>query len=167
MMHLLSLFLLSIYDCNNTFKIDSLGFSRNAIGWQIWSALLTYLPMRIMAYLSNWKRDFKHFFTLMKGALWAKHSVNLIVSRYGTAEDTPPPEETQLPPPICRVLTGLCLFDMGQQRCSTPRLAILEHFEKRLATLHGIYSPVLPPHQTLLRHFQSLPDDRLRFSEYL
>ena len=50
---------------------------------------------------------------------------------------------------------------------STPRLAILEHFEKRLATLHGIFSPVLPPHQTLLRHFQSLPDDRLRFAEYL
>ena len=43
------------------------GFSRNAIEWQIWSALLTYLLMRIMAFLSDWKRDFKHFFTLMKG----------------------------------------------------------------------------------------------------
>ena len=59
------------------------GFSRNAIEWQIWSALLTYLLMRIMAFLSNWKRDFRHFFTLMKGPLWAKRSVNLIVSRYG------------------------------------------------------------------------------------
>ena len=76
------------------------GFSRNAIEWQIWSALLTYLLMRIMTYLSNWKRDFKHFFTLMKGALWAKRSVNLIVSRYGTAEDTPPPEAAQLTPDL-------------------------------------------------------------------
>lgn len=76
------------------------GFSRNAIEWQIWSALLTYLLMRIMAFLSNWKRDFKHFFTLMKGALWAKRSVNLIVSRYGTAEETPPPEEAQLTPDL-------------------------------------------------------------------
>ena len=75
-------------------------FSRNAIEWQIWSALLTYLLMRIMAFLSNWKRDFKHFFTLMKGALWAKRSVNLIVSRYGTAEETPPPEEAQLTPDL-------------------------------------------------------------------
>ena len=41
------------------------GFSRNAIEWQIWSALLTYLLMRIMAFQSEWKRDFKHFFTLM------------------------------------------------------------------------------------------------------
>lgn len=76
------------------------GFSRNAIEWQIWSALLTYLLMRIMAFLSNWKRDFKHFFTLMKGALWAKRSVNLIVGRYGTAEETPPLEEAQLTPDL-------------------------------------------------------------------
>lgn len=61
------------------------GFSRNAIEWQIWSALLTYLLMRIMAFLSEWKRDFKHFFTLMKGALWTKRTVRVIVSRYGTA----------------------------------------------------------------------------------
>ena len=61
------------------------GFSRNAIEWQIWSALLTYLLMRIMAFLSEWKRDFKHFFTLMKGALWAKRTVRVIGSRYGTA----------------------------------------------------------------------------------
>ena len=38
--------------------------------------------------------------TMMKGALWAKRSVNLIVSRYGTAEDTPPPEEAQLIPDL-------------------------------------------------------------------
>ncbi len=49
---------------------------------------------------------------------------------------------------------------------STPRLAVLEHFEKRLATLHGIYTPSLPAHQCLLRHFQSLPDGRLQFLDY-
>lgn len=50
---------------------------------------------------------------------------------------------------------------------STPRQVVLEHFEKRLATLHGIYSPALPPAQTLLRHFQSLPDGRLSFLDYV
>ena len=49
---------------------------------------------------------------------------------------------------------------------SSPRLAILEHFEKRLAALHGIYTPTLPAHQCLLRHFQSLPDGRLQFLDY-
>ncbi|MDO4818631.1 MAG: DNA repair protein RecO [Akkermansia sp.] len=41
-----------------------------------------------------------------------------------------------------------------------PRAAILTHFEKRLATLHGVYSPQIPAHTTLLRHFRKLPAGR-------
>ena len=43
---------------------------------------------------------------------------------------------------------------------SHPRRAILLHFEKRLAELHGLYSPALAPHHALLRHFQHLPAGR-------
>ena len=43
---------------------------------------------------------------------------------------------------------------------STPRQAILHHFEKRLAELHGLYSPTQVPHHTLLQHFQHLPAGR-------
>lgn len=43
---------------------------------------------------------------------------------------------------------------------STPRAAILLHFEKRLAELHGLYSPTQSPHNTLLQHFQHLPAGR-------
>ena len=50
------------------------GFSRNAIEWQI--------------------------FTLMKGALWARRSVSLIVSRYGTAGESPPERQAQLTPDL-------------------------------------------------------------------
>lgn len=41
-----------------------------------------------------------------------------------------------------------------------PRRAILLHFEKRLAEQHGLFSPALAPHNTLLRHFQHLPAGR-------
>lgn len=41
-----------------------------------------------------------------------------------------------------------------------PRRAILLHFEKRLAELHGLYSPTQTPHHALLRHFQHLPAGR-------
>lgn len=41
-----------------------------------------------------------------------------------------------------------------------PRRAILLHFEKRLAELHGLYSPAQLPHHVLLRHFQHLPAGR-------
>ena len=50
-----------------------------------------------VSFLSEWKRDFKHFFTLMKGALWAKRTVRVIVSRYGTAGESPPERHAQLP----------------------------------------------------------------------
>ena len=41
-----------------------------------------------------------------------------------------------------------------------PRAAILTHFEKRLAGLHGVYSPEIPAHTALLRHFRRLPAGR-------
>lgn len=43
---------------------------------------------------------------------------------------------------------------------NAPRAAVLHHFEKRMAELHGIHVPGLPPHPALLRHFQSLPAGR-------
>lgn len=43
---------------------------------------------------------------------------------------------------------------------ASPRRAILLHFEKRLAELHGLYSPCEQPHYSLLRHFQHLPAGR-------
>lgn len=42
----------------------------------------------------------------------------------------------------------------------TPRAAILHHFEKRLASLHGILASDTPAHFSLLRHFQHLPSGR-------
>lgn len=46
-------------------------------------------------------------------------------------------------------------------------LAILRHFEKRLAELHGLYSPLQDPHLSLLRHFHSLPAGREELLEQL
>lgn len=40
------------------------------------------------------------------------------------------------------------------------RPALLTHFEKRLATLHGIYTAALPAHVSLQQHFQHLPAGR-------
>ncbi len=40
------------------------------------------------------------------------------------------------------------------------RPAILTHFEKRLATLHGIFNPAVPAHAALQQHFAHLPAGR-------
>lgn len=50
---------------------------------------------------------------------------------------------------------------------SAPRRAVLLHFEKRLAELHGLYSPAELPHHALLRHFQHLPAGRSELLELL
>lgn len=43
---------------------------------------------------------------------------------------------------------------------SAPRSAIIEHFEKRLAELHGLYSPGTDPYAALMHHFRHLPGGR-------
>lgn len=48
-----------------------------------------------------------------------------------------------------------------------PRRAILLHFEKRLAELHGLYSPSEAPHNALQRHFQHLPAGRAELLQQL
>ena len=48
-----------------------------------------------------------------------------------------------------------------------PRAAILHHFEKRLAALHGIHTPAMPPHAALLQHFSHLPAGRAELLEAL
>ena len=48
-----------------------------------------------------------------------------------------------------------------------PSVAILHHFEKRLATLHGIYSPEQTAHHCMQRHFQHLPAGRAKLLEAL
>lgn len=50
---------------------------------------------------------------------------------------------------------------------SRPRKAILHHYEKRLATLHGIFSPALPAYHALLQHFHHLPAGRGELLEAL
>ncbi|MBQ4613678.1 MAG: DNA repair protein RecO [Akkermansia sp.] len=48
-----------------------------------------------------------------------------------------------------------------------PRAAILLHFEKRLAQLHGLHNHLIPPHNALLQHFQHLPAGRQELLEHL
>lgn len=73
---------------NTQFRVTTTlhkGFNRNAIEWQLWSAMIAYLLLRRLAWLNSWKGDFKHFCTLTKGALWCQRPFEEIISQYGTA----------------------------------------------------------------------------------
>jgi hypothetical protein len=51
---------------------DFLGTSANAVRWQVWTALLVYLLLRYLAFLSNWSHSFSRLFTVLRSSLWRK-----------------------------------------------------------------------------------------------
>jgi hypothetical protein len=64
---------------------DFLGTSANAVRWQIWTALLVYLLLRYLAFLSEWSHSFSRLFTMLRAVLWKKWDVLSLLRLYGTA----------------------------------------------------------------------------------
>jgi hypothetical protein len=65
---------------------DFLGTSANAVRWQVWSALLVYLLLRYLAFLSEWSHSFSRLFTMVRASLWKKWDLLGLLRRYGTAD---------------------------------------------------------------------------------
>jgi hypothetical protein len=65
---------------------DFLGTSANAVRWQVWSALLVYLLLRYLAFLSDWSHTFSRLFTIVRASLWKKWDLLGLLGRYGTAD---------------------------------------------------------------------------------
>lgn len=73
-------------ELKQTLKLaDFLGHNENAVKWQIWTALLTYLLLRFCAWLSNWSHSFTRLFALLRSALWQKLDLSSLLEVYGTA----------------------------------------------------------------------------------
>jgi hypothetical protein len=67
---------------------DFLGYSENAVQWQIWIALLTYVVLRFIAYMSKWKGTFARLLTTIRGVLWSRFDMyDLLDKCCGTAPD--------------------------------------------------------------------------------
>lgn len=64
---------------------DFLGTSANAVRWQVWTALLTYLLLRYVSFLSDWSHSFSRLFTLIRTCLWKKWDLLSLLQIYGTA----------------------------------------------------------------------------------
>jgi len=68
---------------------DFLGYSKQAVRWQIWTALLTYLLLRYISFVSKWRWSFARIFTTIRGVLWSQFDLFRLLARYGTAHDPP------------------------------------------------------------------------------
>lgn len=64
---------------------DFLGNSANAVHWQIWTALLVYVLLRYLAFLSQWQQSFTRLWALCRSALWRKIDLLELLRGYGTA----------------------------------------------------------------------------------
>lgn len=80
---------------------DFMGYSENAVRWQIWIALLVYVLLRFIAWQSHWKHSFTRLFTVIRGVLWSCSDVFSVLERCGTARGVPrmraAPEQCYLP----------------------------------------------------------------------
>lgn len=80
---------------------DFLGTSANAVRWQVWTALLTYLLLRYVSFLSEWSHSFSRLFTLIRTCLWKKWNLMSLLKIYGTADGNfrylARPEQAYLP----------------------------------------------------------------------
>lgn len=69
---------------------DFLGYNENAVRWQIWTALLTYILLRFISFLSKWRGSFARLFTLLRGVLWSRYTMSSVLEKcYGTARGHP------------------------------------------------------------------------------
>lgn len=69
-----------------TFQLaDFLGNSANAVHWQIWTALLLYVLLRYLAFLSAWGQSFTRLWALCRSTLWRKIKLIDLLSNYGIA----------------------------------------------------------------------------------
>ena len=64
---------------------DFLGQNENAVRWQIWTALLTYLILRFIKFQAQWKSTFKRMVTIIRGVLWSRLSLYSVLEFCGTA----------------------------------------------------------------------------------
>jgi IS4 transposase len=67
---------------------DFLGYNANAVRWQVWMALLVYVLLRYLSYVSKWAHSFTRLFTIVRAVLWSKLDLLDLLGRYGTAQSS-------------------------------------------------------------------------------
>lgn len=80
---------------------DFLGYNKNAVLWQVWTALILYVLLRFLAFCNRWQHGFKRFFCMLRSSVWDGVLIASLASLCGTAGGIPSlraaPEQLYLP----------------------------------------------------------------------
>ena len=80
---------------------DFLGHNANAVQFQVWTALLVYVLLRYLSFVSSWSHSFSRIFTVLRSSLWRKWDLCSLLELYGTAKGSfrmlGQPEQAYLP----------------------------------------------------------------------
>lgn len=85
-----------------TLKLSGfIGYSKNAIQWQIWAALLVWLLARFQAFKTKWSHSFLRLMALLRSHTWDLIVVEELLKFHGTAGGLPrmmaTPDQAYLP----------------------------------------------------------------------
>jgi hypothetical protein len=73
-----------------TLKLSGfIGYSKNAIQWQVWAALLVWLLSRYSAFASGWNHSFSRLMALLRSYAWEKFDLVELLKFHGTAGGLP------------------------------------------------------------------------------
>ena len=66
-----------------------IGYSRNAIQWQVWAALLVWMLARLQAFLSKWPHSFTRLMALLRSHAWERIHILDLLNYHATAGGLP------------------------------------------------------------------------------
>lgn len=64
---------------------DFLGYSKQAIRWQLWAALLLYVLLPWQGQTANWSHSLSRLLTVVRGLVWIRTDLAALLKSYGTA----------------------------------------------------------------------------------
>lgn len=62
-----------------------IGYSENAVKWQVWAGLIAHLLLRFTRHLAKWGNSFSRLAGIVRGCLWLKKDFFGLLDTYGTA----------------------------------------------------------------------------------
>lgn len=73
-------------ELKQTLKLSGfIGYSKNAIQWQVWAALLVWLLARFEAFRSRWDHSFPRLMALLRSHAWELFNISDLLKFHGTA----------------------------------------------------------------------------------